>query len=92
MLGPEYLLKLYCENNKKLQRLKDTTKSFDQQLVDEEKYAELIAKHIYLDLTCLEDRIELHSRVSQAAKHSHPVEKDFYAVRLQRLIKGKRSK
>ena len=45
-----------------------------------------------LDLSELKNRIELHSRVSQAAKYSSPIAKDYYAIKIQRLFKGRRSK
>lgn len=45
-----------------------------------------------LDLSELKNRIELHERVSKAAKFSSPIAKDYYAIKIQRLFKGKRSK
>ena len=45
-----------------------------------------------LDLSELSSRIELHERVSKAAKYSSPVAKDYYAIKIRRLFKGKRSK
>lgn len=45
-----------------------------------------------LDLSDLSNRVELHKRVSRCAKNAHPVAKDYYAIKIQRLLKGKRSK
>ena len=45
-----------------------------------------------LDLSELRNREELHFRVSKAAKYSTPIAKDYYAIKIQRLFKGKRSK
>lgn len=45
-----------------------------------------------LDLSVLSNRVELHSRVSKAAKYSSPIAKDYYAIKIQRLFKGKRGK
>ena len=45
-----------------------------------------------LDLSELKNREELFYRVSKAAKYSSPVAKDYYAIKIQRLFKGKRSK
>lgn len=45
-----------------------------------------------LDLSELSNRIELHERVSKAAKYSSPIARDYYAIKIQRLFKGKRSK
>lgn len=45
-----------------------------------------------LDLSLLSNREELHSRVSKVAKNSSPIAKDYYAIKIQRLFKGKRSK
>ena len=45
-----------------------------------------------LDLSELANRIELHKRVSACAKYSSPIAKDYYAIKIQRLFKGKRSK
>ena len=45
-----------------------------------------------LDLSELKNRIELHSRVSKVARYSSPIAKDYYAIKIQRLFKGKRSK
>ena len=45
-----------------------------------------------LDLSELKSREELFYRVSKAAKYSSPVAKDYYAIKIQRLFKGKRSK
>ena len=45
-----------------------------------------------LDLSQLSNREELHSRVSKVAKNSSPIAKDYYAIKIQRLFKGKRSK
>ena len=92
-MAPDYLLKLFSVNNSKLKELKDTQgKTFEQTIMDDEKYVELHAKDIYLDLSILDDRIQLHKYISKVAVNCHPVAKDFYAMRLQRLIKGKRSK
>ena len=43
-----------------------------------------------LDLSELKNREELYSRVSKAAKYSTPIAKDYYAIKIQRLFKGKR--
>lgn len=45
-----------------------------------------------LDLSELKNREELFYRVSRAAKFSSPIAKDYYAVKIQRLFKGKRRK
>lgn len=45
-----------------------------------------------LDLSELSNRVELHSRVSKAAKYSSPIARDYYAIKIQRLFKGKRGK
>lgn len=45
-----------------------------------------------LDLSDLINREELHSRISRAAKYSSPIAKDYYAIKIQRLFKGKRRK
>jgi DNA primase len=92
-LGADYLLKLFTVNNKVLANLKDIkNKSFEQEIEDSNKYFELHNKDIYLDFSLLEDRVKLHQIISKVVKDYYPVEKDFFAVRLQRLIKGKRSK
>ena len=44
-----------------------------------------------LDLSELSNRIELHKRVSACSRHSHPVAKDYYSIKIRRLFKGKRS-
>lgn len=44
-----------------------------------------------LDLSELKNRIELHARVSKVAKYSSPIAKDYYAIKIQRLFKGRRS-
>ena len=44
-----------------------------------------------LDLSELSNRIELHKRVSACSKHSHPVARDYYSIKIRRLFKGKRS-
>lgn len=91
-MGADYLLKLFTINNKTLLTLKDSKgKSFEKEIEDSNKYVELHNKDIYLDLSLLDDRIKLHQIISKAAKNYHPVAKDFFAVRLQRLFKGKRS-
>lgn len=43
-----------------------------------------------LDLSELRNREELYHRVSKASKYSSPIAKDYYAVKIQRLFKGKR--
>lgn len=43
-----------------------------------------------LDLSDLGNRVELHKRVSACARYSSPIAKDYYAVKIQRLFKGKR--
>ena len=92
-MGADYLLKLFTVNNKVLADLKeDKDKPFDKAMEDSNKYVELHSKDIYLDLSLLDDRIKLHQIISKVAKNYHPVAKDFFAIRLQRLIKGKRSK
>ena len=91
LYAPDYLFELFTVNNKKLQELKKTDgKTFEQTVIDEEKYVELHSKSMYLDFTLLNDRIELHKYISKVAINCHPVAKDCYAIRLQRLIKGKR--
>lgn len=88
----DYLLKLFTVNNKKLKALINSdNKTFEESIKDEEKYVELHAKPIYLDLSLPADRRELHKAVSKVAIDCYPTDKDFYATRLRRLIKGKRS-
>jgi DNA primase len=45
-----------------------------------------------LDLSELKNREELFYRVSKASKYSSPIAKDYYAIKIQRLFKGRRSK
>lgn len=43
-----------------------------------------------LDLSELRNREELFYRVSKASKYSSPIAKDYYAIKIQRLFKGRR--
>lgn len=98
MYGPDYLLKLFCTNATKLNRLKSdkdkdgNIKPLEVSVTDLEEYEKLHKKDIYLDFSELDDRVKVHEIVSKASKFYHPVAKDNFAIRLQRLIKGKRSK
>lgn len=92
MYGPDYLLKLFCANACKLNKLKsDKNKTLEESVKDLEEYDKLHKKEIYLDFSDLDDRVKVHEIVSKASKFYHPVAKDFFAIRLQRLIKGGRS-
>ena len=89
-----------------LDNFSDTYKDFNDALMNGVDLKDVISKkkRLYgpeflllylkntLDLSELSNRIELHSRVSKAAKNSSPIAKDYYAIKIQRLFKGKRSK
>ena len=87
-----------------LDNLADNYKDFNEALIGGLDLKSLLKKRVYgpeyllnylkdtLDLSNLENREELYFRVSKAAKYSSPVAKDYYAIKIQRLFKGKRSK
>ena len=89
-----------------LDNFKDNYKDFNEALTSglDLKYQMTLKRKLYgpeylfvylkntLDLSDLRCREELHSRVSKAAKYSTPIAKDYYAIKIQRLFKGKRSK
>ena len=89
-----------------LDNFSDNYKDFNDALMNGVDLKDIIAKkkRLYgpeylllylqntLDLSELKNRIELHERVSKVAKYSSPIAKDYYAIKIQRLFKGKRSK
>ncbi len=88
-----------------LDNFSDTYKDFNDALMNGVDLKDIIVKKkklygpefllLYLkntlDLSELSNRIELHSRVSKAAKNSSPIAKDYYAIKIQRLFKGRRA-
>lgn len=88
-----------------LDNFNDNYKDFNEALMNGLDLKSIIDKHkklygpeyllLYLqktlDLSDLSNRIELHKRVSACSKHSHPVARDYYSIKIRRLFKGKRS-
>ena len=80
MYAPDYLFKLFCTLTKKLQAS------------SEEEYEELKRKPIYLDLSLAEDKDKFKAYMDKAtsSKYCSPIQRYEYALRVSRLIKGKR--
>ena len=80
MYAPDYLFKLFCTLTKKLQAS------------SEDEYEELKRKPIYLDLSLAEDKDKFKSYMDKAtsSKYCSPIQRYEYALRVSRLIKGKR--
>ena len=87
-----------------LDNFNDSYKDFNEALMNGLDLKSIIDKHkklygpeyllLYLqktlDLSDLSNRIELHKRVSACSKHSHPVARDYYSIKIRRLFKGYR--